>query len=270
MHQTQKALLLDRKFGNFVVGDTEKYKPGPGEILIKVHSVALNPADWKIQKSGLFIEEFPAILGIDIAGEVVELGTGVTEHKLSDRVSCQSQWEKDKAGFQQHAVSLAVTAAKIPPNISYDEAATLPIAVSTAYLGLYNQKPHGAGFSPPLSSADEGKYAGVPIIVLGGASSVASLKHTDFLKSLGATYVFDRNLSFDTLRTEATQTIGLDLVAPDGTLVIVLNPEVKSKDGKLVVPFLAGLRMPQNLELLETLYHEKITGFLERGLIKIL
>ncbi|CAA7269957.1 unnamed protein product [Cyclocybe aegerita] len=307
MPETQKALLVEKKFGDFVVGETEKYKPGPGEILIKVHAVALNPRDWKMRKYGFFMDEFPAVLGIDIAGEVEELGVGVTEHKLGDRVFFQGDLEKHKSGFQQYAISLAVTAAKIPTNLSYDEAATLPLALSTAYVGLYTPKPHGAGFSPPSSPADEGKYAGVPLVVLGGASSVgqltiqvarlsgfspivttASLKHTEYLKSLGATHVLDRHLSSDALKAEVaqatigkpveivydavsleeTQKLGLELVAPGGQLVIDFTPAVKSQDGKTVIFFLAGLRMPNNLELLETLYHEKIAGFLERGVIK--
>ncbi|KAJ3507212.1 hypothetical protein NLJ89_g6436 [Agrocybe chaxingu] len=186
MPETQKALLLEKKFGYFVVGDTEKYKPGPGEILIKVHSVALNPAHWKIQKSGLSIEEYPAILGIDIAGEVVELGTGVTEHKLGDRVFCQSQWEKNREGFQQYVVSLAVTAAKIPPNISYDEAATDFTAQVSGQLTI--QLAHLSGFSLIITTT--------------------SLKHTDFLKSLGATRALDRHLPLDALRVEVDKATG--------------------------------------------------------------
>ena len=55
-------------------------------MLVKVHAAALNPVDWKIQKYGIFIETFPAILGSDVAGEVVELGAGVSSFKVGDRV----------------------------------------------------------------------------------------------------------------------------------------------------------------------------------------
>ena len=83
---THKALLLEKKFGGYAVGDIPTPKPGPGELLVKVHAAALNPVDWKIQKYGIFIETFPAILGSDVAGEVVELGTGVSSFKVGDRV----------------------------------------------------------------------------------------------------------------------------------------------------------------------------------------
>ena len=86
MSRLQKALCLNKKFGDFVVQDVPIYKPGPGEILIKVQATSLNPVDWKIQKYGVFIEKFPAILGTDIAGDVEELGEGVNEFKKGDRV----------------------------------------------------------------------------------------------------------------------------------------------------------------------------------------
>lgn len=86
MPLTQKALFLDKKIGNLVVGETEVYHPGPGEILIKVQASSLNPVDWRIVRLGQFIQEFPAILGYDIAGDVVELSEGVNDFKVGDRV----------------------------------------------------------------------------------------------------------------------------------------------------------------------------------------
>ena len=83
---TQKALLLDAKFGKFDVDTIPVPKPGPGEVLVKIQAVALNPADWKVQKHGILANKFPAVLGLDIAGDVEELGEGVTDFKIGDRV----------------------------------------------------------------------------------------------------------------------------------------------------------------------------------------
>ena len=83
---TQKALHLDSKFGKLVVDTIPVPRPGPGDILVKVHAAALNPVDWKIQKYGIFIETFPATLGTDISGDVEEVGVDVTDFKKGDRM----------------------------------------------------------------------------------------------------------------------------------------------------------------------------------------
>jgi NADPH:quinone reductase-like Zn-dependent oxidoreductase len=90
---TAKALLLQKKeeTTSFFVGDVPVQKPQAGEILIKIHATTLNPLDWKIPKFGIFMDVYPfdkspVVLGHDIAGEVVEIGEGVTDFKVGDRV----------------------------------------------------------------------------------------------------------------------------------------------------------------------------------------
>lgn len=86
MPQTQKALVLNHKFGQFTLETVPIGKPGPGEILVKIQSVALNPVDWKVRKYGVLVEEYPAILGHDISGDVEDLGEGVLDFKKGDKV----------------------------------------------------------------------------------------------------------------------------------------------------------------------------------------
>ena len=83
---TQKALLFDAKLRKLFVDTIPVPKPDPGDILVKVHAAALNPVDWRAQKFGIFIQPFPAILGIDISGDVEEIGEDVTDFKKGDRV----------------------------------------------------------------------------------------------------------------------------------------------------------------------------------------
>ena len=83
---TQTALILPEKFGELVLTTLPVYKPGKDEVLVKVHSTALNPVDWKIQKRGIYSGVFPLVLGSDIAGEVVELGEGVSQFSKGDKV----------------------------------------------------------------------------------------------------------------------------------------------------------------------------------------
>ena len=82
----QKALFLEAKQGQWAVRTTETRKPGPGEIVVKLEAVALGGVEWKIQAWGVLIEKYPALLGLDGAGTVAELGEGVTSFAVGDRV----------------------------------------------------------------------------------------------------------------------------------------------------------------------------------------
>jgi NADPH:quinone reductase-like Zn-dependent oxidoreductase len=299
MSTQQKALLVPAKFADFVVGSKSIPKPGPGELLVKIRSTALNPFDWKVHKYGIFVEEFPAVLGSDLAGDVEEVGEGVTTFVKGDRVFAQGQYQSDWATFQQYAKTNAATTSKIPSKFSYDDVATIPVALSAAYVGLYGSNP-GAAFDAPVSASAVGKYANTPLIVLGGSSSVgryviqlakysgfypiittSSLKHADEVKSLGATHVIDRNTSvvaevrkltdkpiltvYDAISSADTQQAGIDVLAAGGKLVIVLPPSVKAEGKEIIhIMGLASLHP----ELLTSLYGKDVYGFLEQGVLK--
>ncbi len=86
-----KAVLV-RDYGDvnqLVYGDTPDLKPGAGEVLVKMAATSINPLDWKLRRGdlkALMPLQFPAILGRDLAGEVVGLGDGVKTRKIGDRV----------------------------------------------------------------------------------------------------------------------------------------------------------------------------------------
>ncbi len=82
----QKALFIPKKQAPFALGTQEIQVPGPGELLVRIQSTALNPVDWKIQVTGYFIENYPAILGTDSAGVVAAVGEGVTNFAVGDNV----------------------------------------------------------------------------------------------------------------------------------------------------------------------------------------
>lgn len=86
MSNKQKALVLPSKHGQFTVDLVDIPKPGHGQVLVKVEAAALNPVDHKIQQYGVVINEYPAILGQDIAGTVENIGEGVNQFKKGDRV----------------------------------------------------------------------------------------------------------------------------------------------------------------------------------------
>lgn len=67
--------------------------PGPGEVLIRVHYAAVNPADWKCREGKLrhfFDYRFPFVLGFDAAGVIEQIGDGVTDYQVGDAVLTSS------------------------------------------------------------------------------------------------------------------------------------------------------------------------------------
>lgn len=86
MSVQQKSLVLLEPHGKFVVQSRDIPHPGPGEVLVEVHSTALNPVEWKIQAFNLIITEYPAVFGNDAAGVVKKVGEGVTNVVVGDRV----------------------------------------------------------------------------------------------------------------------------------------------------------------------------------------
>lgn len=59
---------------------------GPGELVVKNAAIAINPLDCHMQDSGVFIQQWPAIFGCDVAGEVYEVGPDIQRFQKGDRV----------------------------------------------------------------------------------------------------------------------------------------------------------------------------------------
>ncbi|KAK6066891.1 alcohol dehydrogenase [Seiridium cupressi] len=121
-------------------------KPGPGELLIAVKSVALNPADDHMRDQGLFVSTYPTVLGFDISGLVLEVGenvpmdttdedSGLTFRPGITRVAAYaaSFWRSchpDYGAFQEKCLVPWQHAVPLPDGvISWNQAATLPVAV---------------------------------------------------------------------------------------------------------------------------------------------
>ena len=68
------------------VGDAPMPTAGPGEIVVKNAAVAINPLDTHMLDVGVFVQQWPAIFGCDVAGEVFEVGPDVERFKKGDRV----------------------------------------------------------------------------------------------------------------------------------------------------------------------------------------
>lgn len=85
MASNQAAWLEGKDAHPLAIGAADMPKPGPLEVVIKNHAVAINPLDWKMQ-AGMHAEKFPMIMGTDIAGEIHGVGSEVKNFKIGDRV----------------------------------------------------------------------------------------------------------------------------------------------------------------------------------------
>jgi NADPH:quinone reductase-like Zn-dependent oxidoreductase len=99
--------------------------PGPGEVLVRVHAVSLNPIDWKMRSGAAkerFPVSFPAILGRDIAGIVSKLGEGVEGFEVGDRVFALAH-----ATYAEFCVVKAAELALIPEGLEITTAGAVPL-----------------------------------------------------------------------------------------------------------------------------------------------
>ena len=126
-----KAVVLPEYGGPELlqVRDVPEPKPGAGQIEIRVAAASLNPVDWK-QRSGEHRKymplEFPAILGRDASGTIVQVGPGVTGFRVGDQVL-----GRPSSAHAEFAVGKAEEFALIPPGLDLVEAGALPLVLLT-------------------------------------------------------------------------------------------------------------------------------------------
>ena len=135
-----KAIVIEGYGGpdRLVLRERPDPKPGSGEILVRVHAAGVNPVDWKIRRGDLRMVlrvGFPYIPGGDVAGEVVEVGAGVTQFRPGDAVVSFVDLKKG-GGYAELAVVKDSAAAHKAQALSFTEAASLPIAAGTALQAL--------------------------------------------------------------------------------------------------------------------------------------
>ena len=82
----QKVLYIQQAKGDWQVATAPVPQPNAGQVLVKVETAGLNPADWKIHDLDFAVKSYPTIIGFDGAGVVVQLGEGVKNVKVGDRV----------------------------------------------------------------------------------------------------------------------------------------------------------------------------------------
>jgi NADPH:quinone reductase-like Zn-dependent oxidoreductase len=183
------------------IAEVDKPAPNTDEVLVKVLGASVNAADWHVLRGkplfsratlGLLRPKHQ-ILGIDIAGQVEAVGGGVTRFKPGDQVYA-NLLDHGYGGFAEYvSVPVGVLSLK-PANLSFEEAAAVPMAATTALQGLGR---HGA-LQPAQQVLINGASGGVGsfAVQLAKASgvevtAVTSTGNLDLVRSLGADEVID-------------------------------------------------------------------------------
>lgn len=229
------------------VGNLEKPVPRDNEVLIKVRAASVNPLDWKTMKGGpylirvLFGQRKPKIklLGVDVAGEVEAVGRNVTQFKPGDEVfgTCSGAFAEYACTCQTTKFMKPVLVMK-PANVTFEQAASAPIAALSALQGLRDKGRIQAGQRVLINGAagGVGTFA-VQIAKSFGAdvTGVCSTRNLDMVKSLGADRVIDYtqedftkngqryDLLFDAIGNRSLSACRRAL-APKGTLIMVGMP----------------------------------------------
>ena len=178
------------------------------ERAFRNHAIAINPVDWMQAAMGFFIEQWPKVLGSDVAGEVYEVGSNVKTFMKGDRVAGITQGllkgTSDEGAFSLYTKLSTKNAALIPSSVSFKDAAVLGMAIGTASCGL-NGKDYLNQPFPSLNAKSTGKV----MVVYGGSTAIGSMttqlataagigvisiagsKNFDFCRTCGASDVFD-------------------------------------------------------------------------------
>src|SRR5699024_8224435 len=107
-------------------------EPGAGELLVEVRAAGVNPADWKTREGAFGTKRaLPAGLGLEVAGVVATVGDGVEGFAPGDPVVAGVGL--GRGGFAEHTAVRATGAVRKPDEVSFTDAATLPVAGTTAF-----------------------------------------------------------------------------------------------------------------------------------------
>ncbi|MCE7790885.1 zinc-binding dehydrogenase [Salipaludibacillus sp. CUR1] len=190
-----KALALEEAGGNLKVMDVPIPEPEADQVLVKVHSVGLNPVDYKLANSPLPEWQFPHIPGLDVAGVVEKTGENVTGWQPGDKVYYHGSLAH-QGGFAEYSMARQDVLAPLPEGLSFNEAAALPTPAFTAYQSLNRKVPLRKG-QTILVQAGAGGVGGFAIQLahLKGLDIITtcSPENADHVKKLGASKVIDYN-----------------------------------------------------------------------------
>ena len=228
--------------------DVEKPTPKGNEVLIKIHATTVAAADVRMRKAdpflvrifnGLFNPKKVNVLGLELAGEIVETGSSVKKFKKGDKVLASPGFKF--GGYAEYiAMPENAAIATMPVSLTYTEAATIPVGSITALYFLkgkgkiqngQNVLIYGASGSVGTYAVQLAKYFGATV------TAVCSTANAELMRSLGVENVIDYTKQ-DFTKSEKQYDMIFDAVGKvsKSDLVNILNPNgkfvsVKKGDG---------------------------------------
>ena len=206
MHKTMKALVL-RKHGSLddleVVGDYPMPQAGDGHVVIRVRAASFNYHDvFTVRGMPGIKVPLPVIIGLDMAGEIAEVGAGVSGWKPGDRVLVNPVNKKKglmgemlDGGMAEYCAVAADQLVAMPAGVSFEQAASLPVAYGTAHRMLIAHRTVKTGDKVLVLGASGGVGTGCVLLakmlgaeVIACASSAEKLAR---LKAMGADEAID-------------------------------------------------------------------------------
>lgn len=235
--------------------DVARPSPGPNDVIVAVEAAAVNPLDYHYMRGSPYLMRLSAgigrpsdpRMGVDFAGVVVETGTDVTRFAVGDAVF----GARDGAFAEYLVIPEDRAIAAKPENVSFEQAAAIPIAAVTALQALRDHGQLEAGDKILINGASGGvgTYA-VQIAKAFGAEvhGVCSTRNVEMVLGLGADHVFDYknenytesgneyDLIVDMVSSQSL-TANRRVLKPQGRMVIVGGPK-----GNWVAPFWQPLK----------------------------
>jgi NADPH:quinone reductase-like Zn-dependent oxidoreductase len=221
--------------------DVDPPTPGDGEVLVRVRAASTNAADWHIVRGVPYFSRLQMglraprmhIAGCDFAGEVEAIGAGVTTVRPGDAVFGTAFLRGFGAFAERVAVAEDLVETK-PANLSFDEAAAVPLAALTALQGLRDDAGVRAGDSVLVigASGGVGTFAVQIAKALGAeVTGVCSSRNVDLARSLGADRVVDYRAE-DVTRLGRRYDVVLQVA---GTLTASACRRLLTRGGRLVL-----------------------------------
>lgn len=286
--EKMKAIVIEQFGGvdQLQLSDYPASAPLPGQVQIAIQYSGVNPVDWKIREGkmqAMLKHQFPIIMGWEASGIITQTGKESHRFEIGDEVYAYCRSDVIHKGTYAEYISIdEASVARKPDNITFAEAAAIPLAGLTAWQVLFDVAHLQRGQTILIHAAAGGvgsfatqfaRHAGATVI------ATASSNNHEYLKKLGATHVIDYTKEDFVKRVEALCPEGVDvvfdavgketlrksvaLVKKGGYLISIVEQEAPEIDPERKIHFAWHFVTPNGKQL------EKIAELIDKGAVVV-